>query len=336
MALVSLSRQGGRKLHDIHGSLGVWRRVRRHACRAAAYDEKLEEERGIGKREVGGGELIDDVGKTVANTVVDKGERKIRRSELSEGALSIGFSAGGLLFPYYVGVTKALREEGIIDNRNKIAGASAGSLAAAVFYCGLSSEEIIRSTKVFYRDLRSNGTSGRLRGVLQNSMESLLPDDIHYRCKDRCFVAVTQLQPELKSYLISNFYSKSDLIETLLTSCFIPLWFDGGRVSKNWRKRLCVDGGISNFIPTPPAGPGVGTTSIPATIRISCFDTQRWPIFNDIDICPGKFDLSSSVHSTNLERFKRAFIPGTDDDIDRLVVEGIEDAQQWINNTIVT
>ena len=271
---------------------------------------------------------------TEAVTLTSTGKRIIRRSDLKEHALSLGFSAGGLLFPYYVGVLKQLRDDGIVDDRNRIAGASAGSLAAAVFHCGLTSEEVIESTKVFYRDLRVNGTTGRLRSVLQQSMDSILPNDIHYRCRDRAYIAVTQVQPELKSYLISNFYSKKDVIDTLLTSCFIPLWFDGGRVTNTWRKRMCMDGGLTNFIPTPPSPEGKQGKEI-ATIKISCFDTRRWPLYGNIDICPGKYKQSSSDSSNNFERLKRAFLPGTDDDIDRLVQEGMDDAKQWIDETII-
>jgi hypothetical protein len=43
----------------------------------------------------------------------------------------VGFSAGGLLFPYYVGVTEGLADAGVLDDSTQLAGASAGALIAA-------------------------------------------------------------------------------------------------------------------------------------------------------------------------------------------------------------
>lgn len=41
-------------------------------------------------------------------------------------------------------------------------------------------------------DCRENGTRGRLGSVLVNFLEELLPDDIHERCRDKAYVAVTR------------------------------------------------------------------------------------------------------------------------------------------------
>ena len=57
--------------------------------------------------------------------------------------LGIGFSAGGLLFPYYVGVAYALKDAGaLVPGVTPLAGASAGSLIAACVGTGLGKEEV--------------------------------------------------------------------------------------------------------------------------------------------------------------------------------------------------
>jgi len=61
---------------------------------------------------------------------------RIRQAFLDE-TLSFGFSAGGLMFPYYVGVVSALEEMGVLRRPHQLAGASAGSLVAAAFNSGL-------------------------------------------------------------------------------------------------------------------------------------------------------------------------------------------------------
>ena len=57
--------------------------------------------------------------------------------------LGLGFSAGGLLFPYYVGVAYSLKDSGaLVPGVTPLAGASAGSLIAACVGTGLGKEEV--------------------------------------------------------------------------------------------------------------------------------------------------------------------------------------------------
>ena len=54
---------------------------------------------------------------------------------------------GGLLFPYYVGIIIALRDElGLLDASVPVAGASAGSLIAATCKSGISESDLIQAT----------------------------------------------------------------------------------------------------------------------------------------------------------------------------------------------
>eukprot|EP00889_Picochlorum_renovo_P001157 jgi/Picre1/28187/NNA_003593.t1 len=53
-----------------------------------------------------------------------------------------GFSAGGLLFPFYIGVCRGLEASGYMSERTKLAGASAGSLIAACVNSGLSMDTV--------------------------------------------------------------------------------------------------------------------------------------------------------------------------------------------------
>ena len=66
---------------------------------------------------------------------------RIQRKNLQH--LSFGFSAGGLLFPYFIGVIKGLTERNVLggENQIEIAGASAGSLVAACYYVSKFAEK---------------------------------------------------------------------------------------------------------------------------------------------------------------------------------------------------
>lgn len=68
---------------------------------------------------------------------------------------------------------------------------------------------------------------------------------------------------------MSQFSSKRDLIDALLTSCHIPLYFDG-TLTCTFRGGVAMDGGIVNFLPVPPAAE--------YTARVCCFPSQNFTL----------------------------------------------------------
>lgn len=65
-----------------------------------------------------------------------------------------------------------------------------------------------------------------------------------------------------RALLVSDFTSREDLIEALLSSCHIPFWMTG-KPTTRFRGGRAVDGGLLNFLPLPPppGGPERGTQS---------------------------------------------------------------------------
>lgn len=62
-------------------------------------------------------------------------------------SLAFGFSAGGLLFPYYIGIMSALDDLGISAvGQMHLAGASAGSLIAGCYHAGIPVSGIMEAT----------------------------------------------------------------------------------------------------------------------------------------------------------------------------------------------
>ena len=83
---------------------------------------------------------------------------------------------------------------------------------------------------------------------------------------------------QLRTELISDFRDKDDLVETLLTSCHVPFYFDRfpARLyrSASPRHGLYADGGLLDFIPVPPLRDPQATWRNPLQIRVSCFPLQ--------------------------------------------------------------
>lgn len=230
-----------------------------------------------------------------------------------------GFSAGGLLFPYYIGVLEELRYQGKMKDDTPVAGSSAGALIAAVHASGLDTSEIFDACKDLARDCRVRGTRYRLREVLKRFLTELLPDDIHIRASGRTFVGITQLIPRFGSNLVSTFESKEDLISALLTSSHVPLFMERSVVT-SFRGKVCVDGGFTSFLPSPP-GEDL------QVVRICCFpSSQLGSIAYGADISP---DSHKEAPYSVAQLLTWALSPADDTILNELFEQGREDTRLW-------
>lgn len=238
-------------------------------------------------------------------------ERK-RKAVTSPG---FSFSAAGLLFPYHLGVAKFLIEKGYIKDTTPLAGSSAGAIVCAVVASGASMEEALQATKVLAEDCRSRGTAFRLGAVLRDVLEQFLPDDAHIRSNGRVRVAVTQILWRPRGLLVDQFDSKEDLINAVITSSFIPGYL-APRPAIIFRNRLCVDGGLTLFMPP---------TSAARTIRVCAFPAGRLGL-EDIGISP---DCNPENRASPRELFNWALEPAADSVLDNLYELGYMDAAVW-------
>nr|GEX39380.1 patatin-like phospholipase domain-containing protein 2 [Tanacetum cinerariifolium] len=257
-------------------------------------------------------------------TVVDDGEvvweqrlkdveaERERKKVTSPG---FSFSAAGLLFPYHLGVAKFLIENGYIKDTTPLAGSSAGAIVCAVVASGASMEEALQATKVLAEDCRSRGTAFRLGAVLREVLEQFLPEDAHIRSNGRVRVAVTQILWRPRGLLVDQFDSREDLINAVITSSFIPGYL-APRPAILFRNRLCVDGGLTLFMPP---------TSAAQTIRVCAFPAGRLGLEN-IGISP---DCNPENRASPRELFNWALEPAADSILDNLFELGYMDAAVW-------
>lgn len=238
-----------------------------------------------------------------------------------DGSIGFGFSAGGLLFPYLLGVVSELEDLGIVQPDTKLAGASAGSLVVACHRSGLSNEQLLDACLQLADDCRKNGTRFRLKQVLQRFLMDLLPHDVHERCNGNTYVAVTRVAPRFYPELIGQFHDRQDLISALLTSCHIPWYFDGNLFT-GFRGSLCFDGGITQFIPAPPSD---------YTVKVCCFPSKQISLrFPGIEISPDRFEDWPYELGQMLPW---AFEPADPDMLMYLENKGRKDARSWAAHT---
>ncbi|XP_038878130.1 patatin-like phospholipase domain-containing protein 4 [Benincasa hispida] len=231
------------------------------------------------------------------------------------------FSAAGLLFPYHLGVANFLLENSYIKETTPLAGASAGAIVCAVIASGASMQEALQATKLLAEDCRSRGTAFRLGAVLREVLDKFLPDDVHIRCNGRVRVAVTQVFWRPRGLLVDQFDSKDDLIEAVFTSSFIPGYLAPRPVTV-FRNRLCIDGGLTLFMPP---------TSASQTVRVCAFPASRLG-FEGIGISP---DCNPENRAGPRELFNWALEPADDDILDQLFDLGYQDAAVWAEDNPV-
>ncbi|CAI0439275.1 unnamed protein product [Linum tenue] len=225
------------------------------------------------------------------------------------------FSAAGLLFPYHLGVAQCLIEKGYIKETTPLAGSSAGAIVCAVIASGATMQEALEVTKTLAEDCRLRGTAFRLGAVLKDVLGKFLPDDVHIRSNGRVRVAVTQILWRPKGLLVDQFDSKEDLINAVFTSSFIPGYL-APRPATMFRNRLCVDGGLTLFMPP---------TSADNTVRVCAFPASRMGL-KGIGISP---DCNPENRATARQLFSWALEPAEDHVLDQLFELGYLDAAVW-------
>mmetsp|Transcript_45584 Transcript_45584/g.87167 ORF Transcript_45584/g.87167 Transcript_45584/m.87167 type:complete len:396 (+) Transcript_45584:399-1586(+) len=185
-----------------------------------------------------------------------------------QNSVGFGFSAGGMLFPYYIGVVEMLEQLGHIKRGTPMAGSSAGALIVAAFNAGVPLSVIARQTMELMQDCGERGTRFRIGSQIAKVIDRILPKDAYLSCRGTTFISVTcmGMEGEESGRLVTDFRSNDDLKAAVLTSCHCPVWFDG-RLWTRFRGVASYDGGVHRFIPVPPVCQKV--------VRVCCFPSKN-------------------------------------------------------------
>ena len=94
----------------------------------------------------------------------------------------------------------------------------------------MSTEAIYATFQGTVDDCRAHGTKARLSSVVEVQLRKHMPEDAHVLCSGHTWLGVTMLSSGQKR--VSEFASREDLIEALLTSCHIPGYSTGTMTTK--------------------------------------------------------------------------------------------------------
>lgn len=158
---------------------------------------------------------------------------------------------------YFVGVTSVLRSLGILTDETPVAGASGGSVAAAISCSGVQQDSFLALATALNSACAGDSCRGNLENVIKAGLTGVLPGDAHQRCSGRLFVSITEATGSKEADVerkISSFPSRNSLIRALMTSTYIPGF--AGASAVTYPAELGVtaayDGVSTNPLPVPP------------------------------------------------------------------------------------
>ncbi|NXN29197.1 PLPL1 protein, partial [Nycticryphes semicollaris] len=188
---------------------------------------------------------------------------------------SILFRGCSFLLLYEVGVLTALQElsPDILKSASRIYGASSGSVVATLALCG---SDIGKGFELLFvlkcctkASCQFYPISPKIKvlKILRDILNKYLPPNAHQLVSGRLHVILTRVH-DWRSVVVSEFASKEDLIQAIICSCFIPVYF--GFSLPTYRGVRYVDGELgmwrANFVSR-------------TTITVSAFA-------GEYDICP--------------------------------------------------
>ena len=155
----------------------------------------------------------------------------------------IGFAGGGMYVSWIMGVADGMCSLGVPLDRCAFSGASAGAVVAALLACGVhmsvAHDWFLNDPTTMACFSSVTGAVARVRAVVTNLLTDTLPHDCVERCNGRLHVLMCSRARGL--YFISQFTSKSDLIEAVIASTHVP-YFSDGSYAFSYRGEQHVDG----------------------------------------------------------------------------------------------
>ncbi|KAG5177517.1 hypothetical protein JKP88DRAFT_196512 [Tribonema minus] len=259
-------------------------------------------------------------------------QKRRNTEEHARAPVGFSFTPGGLLFPYQIGIAKALVEAGLLKDSTPLVGGSAGSLTAVTVASGLCTDAVMEEVQALCADCRAHGTGLRLHGALLKSLHAMLPRDVHATLNARAgacgvlYATVTAALSLPVGTVATEYESREDVIHCLLASCHVPFWLNG-LPATSVRGRYAIDG----FFGTPAKH--FGAPDIPYaqhTVRVSAFPAQFARIEASTEgglISP---DLLGSRRSA-AAMMSLAMNPGSAQQVKDLYDDGLQSAQLWLD-----
>ncbi|XP_064894954.1 omega-hydroxyceramide transacylase isoform X1 [Columba livia] len=237
---------------------------------------------------------------------------------------SILFRGCSFLIVYEVGVVAALQElaPDILKSASRIYGASSGAVVATLVLCECDIEEMKLSfLSAMKTSLPRCFPGGKILKTLKDFLQQHLPPHAHELVSGRLHVVLTRVR-DWSSVVVSRFSSRDDLIQAVMCSCFIPLYF--GFLPPMFHGVHYADGELSMW---------QNNLVSRTTITISAFA-------GEYNICPKEspaafftiqlFNYILQISKRNISRLQCIFQLPTCQDLEQFYTHGYQDAVSFL------
>uniref|UniRef100_A0A0R3RYS3 PNPLA domain-containing protein n=1 Tax=Elaeophora elaphi TaxID=1147741 RepID=A0A0R3RYS3_9BILA len=249
-----------------------------------------------------------------------------------EGDVALSFSGCGFLGVYHFGVLQEFNRDGkaLMKRVKRCAGASAGSLAAALWTFQPDDAEkgfndvIKMATEIHSLRFGALSPNFALHKSLEKILDLYIPEDIS-NAQDRLYISLTD-QKRNVNRLISRFTSRNSLIDSLLASCYIPLY--SGSSPPVIDGNQYIDGGFTNNLPIFDELPTITISPFSGSAIIAPNDFDSVRPFREWRLRVGTQELKVNVQ--NMIRGAQALFPPNLEILKNYYEMGQRDAMRFL------
>jgi len=246
--------------------------------------------------------------------------------------MNISFSGCGFIGLYHVGSAACIQTFAPFLLQHKIAGASAGAMAAAALIGNVPLTEMTRNvldvvTRAQEKILGPLNPAFNLNNMLKEGLERVLPDDIHSVANHRLHISLTRAS-DRSNIIVSEYESKEDLINVILASSFIP--FVSGLSIPRYKGELVVDGCYSDNVPKFNGGNTITISPFSGDQDICPLDDSELGAILNINLPTGP-STSIAFSKENISRLRMAMIPPKPEDLLKICKQGFDDTYRFLN-----
>lgn len=250
--------------------------------------------------------------------------------------LCLSFGGCGFLGSYQFGAAKMMYDHGkeLLKRVDRYSGCSSGSLVSTMLI--FNPEKIPEAVEEIYKmadEVNETALGAMSPGFvigerLRRVVERFVPEDIS-KANDLLYVSVTRLKT-WKNELISQFYSKSDLIDCLMASCYHPMYSSGfSGKAPILRGEAYIDGGYSNILPEFLDKRTVSVTAFAGDADIC--PVEKSALFNDWMFA--FFNQNMKVTFSNMKRVSNALFPPPRGMLQKYYEAGAADAEKLLKES---
>lgn len=245
----------------------------------------------------------------------------------------LSFGGCGFLGSYQFGAAKMFYDHGkeLLKRVDRYSGCSSGSLISTILI--FAPEKIAEAVEEIYKmaDEVNNTALGAMSpgfvigDRLRKVVERFVPDDVS-KANGLLFVSVTRLKT-WKNELISNFTSKTELIDCLMASCYHPMYSSGlSGKAPILRGEPYIDGGYSNILPEFLDKRTVSVTAFAGDADVC--PAEKSALFNDWMFA--FFNQNMKVTFSNMKRVSNALFPPPRGMLQQYFEAGAKDAEKLL------